>query len=185
MNVLYAHGQFRGLDSTATASVLRFLALGLIPFILNPILANVAYVLDSPRSLLKVGAVTIVFGSLTSWLLIKSLASVEALAISFTLSSWLYFALLLLLELRISHSFRMDKRFWFQAGQIMICLVALTLFSELARYFLLLPQGNKSFLVLVTTTIICGALSLITFVLMLATFFRSTLRQAFLKVTYS
>lgn len=182
VKIIYERGQFTESDTLVTASVLGVLALGLVPLILNPILTNVAYVFDSPRSLLRVGVITIISYTATMWLLVNLLGSVRALAWTFSLGSWFYFGLLLF-ELRMRHGFRLNGRFWREFGQVVVCAVAVALIGEIASPLFPGNDNSRSIGSLIVSTGLWSFVLLALYASMLAFLFRSTIRRVFLKLS--
>ncbi len=90
VKILYEHGKFLPADTSATASVLRIYSLGLFPFLINPILANVFYSFGKTKFLILIGSITTALNILLIILSMQIIAGSIAFATAAVLAGWIY-----------------------------------------------------------------------------------------------
>lgn len=89
VKILYEHGKFISIDTIATASVLRIYSLGLFPFLINPILANVFYSFNRTKRLILIGSITAGLNLLLIMISMHFIPGSIAFAVAAVLAGWI------------------------------------------------------------------------------------------------
>lgn len=89
IQIIYRHGHFTEHDSIETSRALQIMAFGLIPFLLNPVLANIFYSLKTIKSLIAINIVFICLEAVILFLLSKIFSGIETLAITWVIIMWM------------------------------------------------------------------------------------------------
>lgn len=103
IHLIYQHGLFTQHDSAETALALHIMSLGLIPYLLNPIIANVFYSLRSIKSLIGINVFFILIQTGILFLLSRTISGIETLTISWTIVSWINVSALIYYLRRFKH----------------------------------------------------------------------------------
>jgi putative peptidoglycan lipid II flippase len=162
IQLVYQRGHFGQHDSLETATALRIMSAGLVPFLLNPVLANVFYLRKSSRLIISINLLFILSQAGLLLIFSRIIPGVTTFAVSWVIIVWLNNCVLVLvihkrLNLRFERKFyaRLFMVFAFAAG---LSLVA-KWFFEVIHFF---PGIEETGLILLYKT---GMISLVLFIL--------------------
>ncbi|MEW6196925.1 MAG: lipid II flippase MurJ [Bacteroidota bacterium] len=127
--LIYEHGHFSASDSIETALALQIMSVGLIPFLLNPVLINIFYSLRSVKNLIVINLFFIIMQVVLLILLTKIFTGIEALTITWAIIVWLNNITLVLYLARI-RKIRFDKGNVFKLALVVITTAVIALLSK-------------------------------------------------------
>lgn len=129
IQVIYQHGHFTAHDSLETSDALQIMSIGLIPFLLNPVLANIFYSIRAIKSIIIINLVYIFLQIVLLFLFSKILPGIETLTITWVIIVWLS-NITLVLYLVLIRKIRFDKRNVFKLALVVITTVVIALLSK-------------------------------------------------------
>jgi putative peptidoglycan lipid II flippase len=88
IQLVYQHGHFTLKDSLETSHALQIMSIGLIPFLLNPILANIFYSLRYVRIIIYINLFFILIQILFLLILSRIYSGIDTLAITWVTIGW-------------------------------------------------------------------------------------------------
>lgn len=88
IHLIYQRGHFTSHDSFETSLALQIMSIGLIPFLLNPIIANIYYSLRIVKSLISINMSFIMLQAIMLFLFSRVIPGIEALTIAWVIISW-------------------------------------------------------------------------------------------------
>ncbi|MEW6701839.1 MAG: lipid II flippase MurJ [Bacteroidota bacterium] len=89
IQLIYERGHFTHFDSSETSLALRIMSVGLIPFLLNPVIANIYFALRSLKSLIAINLFFILIQTMLLFYLSKQLSGIQALTITWVVIVWM------------------------------------------------------------------------------------------------
>jgi len=103
IRLIYQHGRFTLRDSADTSLALQIMAIGLIPFLLNPVLANVFYSLGIVKKLIAINLFFILIQTGILFFLSKIFSGIETLTTTWVIIVWINNITLVLYLIRLKH----------------------------------------------------------------------------------
>jgi len=88
IQIIYQRGHFTLHDSIETAHALRIMSIGLIPFLLNPILANIFYTLRYVKNIIYINLFFILIQIVVLLILSRISSGIETLTITWVIIVW-------------------------------------------------------------------------------------------------
>jgi putative peptidoglycan lipid II flippase len=89
VKIIYEHGNFTFNDTISTATTLRVYSLGLFPFMISPVLANVFYAKKQTRLLVIIGIISILINVFLLILFTRIIPGSTSLAMAAVISGWI------------------------------------------------------------------------------------------------
>lgn len=89
IQLIYQRGHFTMHDSVETSSALQIMSAGLIPFLLNPILANIFYSLKAVKNLIAINLFFIFIQTAILFSFSKTIPGIKALAVTWVVIGWI------------------------------------------------------------------------------------------------
>ena len=124
IRIIYQHGHFSPGDTIETSTALQIMAIGLIPFLLNPVLANIFYSLKSVKKLIGINLI----GLQTVMLIFfsKIFSGIETLAAAWVITGWINNAALVYYLIKFKNV-KFDKRIILKLS-LMLLITAVIIF---------------------------------------------------------
>lgn len=89
VQIIYEHGKFQTSDSIETSYALQIISLGMIPFLITPVTANIFYSLKRINVLILINLFFTVVLFFTLTFFVANYSGIEALSISWVIVTWL------------------------------------------------------------------------------------------------
>jgi putative peptidoglycan lipid II flippase len=140
VQIIFQRGEFYLLDTLETSSALRILSFGLIPFLLNPIIANIYFSRNAVKKLLFINLAFVVFQGFSLSFFSKYMPGVEALTTSWVVVAWLNSIILII--------FALKKKYFTVNYQTHLKIFLILAFTVLTSYLagMLLPYYQNPWL---------------------------------------
>jgi putative peptidoglycan lipid II flippase len=129
--LIYQRGHFTLHDSVETSFALKVMSLGLIPFLLNPVIVNIFYSLKAIKSVILINLVFILIHAIVLVIFSKTFSGIKTLSIAWTIFVWINNSALLYYLARVK-GVRFDKDIMFKLFLTIISTVVLIL---IGKYF--------------------------------------------------
>lgn len=137
IEIIYMRGNFNHADMIETSSALRLLSLGLIPYLLTPVVANIYLSKKGTKRLIAINLIFAAVQILSLSVLTRYYPGIKSLSINWIAMAWLNNIALLLYAV-----YRKDFRFPSSEGIKIFLIVAGTSLAAAGAYFLLPSFGN-------------------------------------------
>ncbi len=184
IHLIYQHGLFTPHDSAETALALHIMSFGLIPFLLNPIIANVFYSLRSIKSLIGINVFFILVQTGILFLLSRTISGIETLTVTWAIVTWINAAVQIYYLVHLKN-LRIDKVIVVKLVFVLLITVVLIIagknFAGLLFPNLGLLQNSWQILIRI---IAAGIILLIAFLSAVYFVFRDMLKDLKLKKGY-
>lgn len=155
IQLIYERGHFTHSDSSETSLALRIMSVGLIPFLLNPVIANIYFTLRSVKNLIAINLFFIFIQTMLLFYLSKQLSGIQALTITWTIIVWMnnFFLFYFLFRRK---GFALDKIVVLKLLLVILCSAAIALIGKYFADLWLadLTAVQSSLLVLLKTMLI-------------------------------
>lgn len=152
IQILYKRGMFNSFDLQETALSLRILSIGLVPYLLTPVIANIYFSRSAVKNILLINGVFIVVQAVSLTLLSSQMPGIKALSVNWVILAWLNNILLVL----YAHS----KKYYTLPGSLLIKLFVLLVVSAVLSYagYEYIPAFDNAFVPLITAGVIIAIL---------------------------
>jgi len=130
IQLVYQRGQFTLTDMQETSSALRILSLGLVPFLLTPIIANIYFSRKAVKKLIAINISFVLVQVVSLTILAGQIPDIKALTINWVIVAWLNSIVLILYLLRKKY-FNLEKIILLKALIILIFSFAIAYFAQL------------------------------------------------------
>ncbi len=175
IQLIYQRGHFTLHDTMETSFALKVMSLGLIPFLLNPLIANIFYSLKAIKNIILINLIFILIQAATLFILSKTFSGIETLTIAWTIFVWINNSALLYYLARVK-GVRFDKDIMLKLFLIIISTVVMIL---IGRYFSNLLFDDltilESSLVILVKTFVIGIVLFLAFAFTTVFVFRDKL----------
>jgi len=155
IQLIYQRGHFTLHDSMETSFALKVMSLGLIPFLLNPMIANIFYSLRAIKNIILLNLIFILIQAIILFILSKTFSGIETLTIAWVIFVWINNGALLYFLKRVK-GVRFDKNIMFKLFLIIMSTAVMILigrfFSNL--WFDDLSISESSLVILLKTFVI-------------------------------
>ncbi|MFA5803353.1 MAG: lipid II flippase MurJ [Melioribacteraceae bacterium] len=131
IQLIYQRGHFTSNDTMETSFALKVMSLGLIPFLLNPLIANIFYSLKAIKNIILINLIFIIIQAVILFILSKTFSGIETLTIAWAIFVWINNSALLYYLARVK-GVRFDKEIMFKLFLIIMSTVVMIL---IGRYF--------------------------------------------------
>lgn len=148
--LIYEHGHFSASDSIETALALQIMSVGLIPFLLNPVLINVFYSLRSVKNLIVINLFFIIMQVVLLILFTKIFTGIEALTITWAIIVWLNNISLVVYIERFKKIY-FDRTIVFKLSLVVLITAVISLLSKKLISSIFDNSVDNSLLVLINT----------------------------------
>lgn len=142
IQIIYQRGNFTYHDSIETSYALKIMSIGLIPFLLSPIITGIFYSLKAIKNVIFINLVFILIHAIVLLILSKSFSGIETLSIAWTIFVWINNFTLLYYLKRVK-GINFDKIMMMKLFLIIVGTVILIL---IGRYFSNLFFDDLTFL---------------------------------------
>ena len=166
IQIIFERGKFTHPDTLETAASLRTLSLGMVPFLLNPIIANIFFSKKSTRKLIFINLIFILIQAASLVACTNLFPGIKALTINWIVVVWLNSIVLVIYVIR--KKYYTDDRI--TAVKILFVLIFTALIVITARMFL--PAIENPFISLAVS----GAILLSVYLLFILLVFASEIR---------
>lgn len=129
IQLIYQRGHFTLHDSMETSFALKVMSLGLIPFLLNPVIANIFYSLKAIKSVILINLVFILIHAIVLVIFSKTFSGIKTLSIAWTIFVWINNSALLYYLARVK-GVRFDKEIMFKLFLIIMSTVVMILIGK-------------------------------------------------------
>lgn len=175
IQLIYQRGHFTLHDSMETSFALKVMSLGLIPFLLNPVIANIFYSLKAIKNIILINLIFVLIQAVILFILSKTFSGIETLTIAWTIFVWINNGALLYYLARVK-GVRFDKEIMFKLFLIILSTVVMIL---IGRYFTNLLFDDltilESKLIILLKTLVSGTVLFLAFALTTIFVFRDKL----------
>ncbi|MHB8904527.1 MAG: murein biosynthesis integral membrane protein MurJ [Melioribacteraceae bacterium] len=178
IQLIYQHGHFTIHDSTETSHALRIMSVGLIPFLLNPVLANIFYSLRTVKNLIAINLFFIVIQIAILFFLSRIISGIETLTLTWAIIVWANNCALIF-YLENVRKIRFDRTIALKLLIIILTTAVLILLSKniVGLWFVdMIAQNSWLLLIKVVSA---GIILLLIFFLGVYLIFRDTLSKVF------
>jgi peptidoglycan biosynthesis protein MviN/MurJ (putative lipid II flippase) len=100
IQILFKRGMFNTRDMLETALALRILSIGLIPYLLTPIIANIYFARGAVKNILIINTFFVVIQAVSLGILSYTMPGIKALSINWVILAWLNNLALIIYSLR-------------------------------------------------------------------------------------
>lgn len=144
IQIVYQRGQFTPSDMYETSSALRVLSLGLVPFLLTPIIANIYFSRKAVKKLIAINLLFVAVQIASLTILSGQIPGIKALTINWVILAWLNSFVLIIIALK-NRYFNMDRFISFKLLIIFIVSLVLSILFKM----LFLPAFENLFIQLI------------------------------------
>ena len=88
IQIIYQHGHFNLHDSAETSHALRIMSVGLIPFLLNPVIANIYYSMRTVKNIIAINLFFILIQFIVLLFFSKIFTGIETLTVTWVIIVW-------------------------------------------------------------------------------------------------
>lgn len=163
IQLIYQRGHFTLHDSMETSFALKVMSLGLIPFLLNSVIANIFYSLRAIKNIILLNLIFILIQAIILFILSKTFSGIETLTIAWVIFVWINNGALLYFLKRVK-GVRFDKNIMFKLFLIIMSTAVMILigrfFSNLWFDDLSIPESS---LVILLKTLVIGTVLFLAF----------------------
>jgi len=177
IQLIYQHGHFTLHDSAETSRALRIMSVGLIPFLLNPVLANIFYSLRTVKILIAINLFFIVIQTAILFFLSKIFTGIETLTLTWAIIGWVNNCALIFYLERIK-KFHFDRAIALKLSLVILTTATLILLCKDLAGLWFTMMAQNSWLLLIKT-LSAGLILLSIFVLTMYFIFRDKLGRFF------
>lgn len=164
VQIIYQRGQFTLLDRAETSSALNLLSMGLIPYLLSPVIANIYFTRKAVKKLVLINLAFVFIQAASLAFFSKQAPGVKALASSWILIGWLNNITLIV--------YALTKKYFILDRKIIFKLIIIFSAALLTAYFgrtlseNAFAGGNSSLPEIVIKLVLCGAVLSAVYLLM-------------------
>ncbi|MCX6173172.1 MAG: hypothetical protein NTZ27_00245 [Ignavibacteriales bacterium] len=163
IQLIYQRGHFTLHDSMETSFALKIMSLGLIPFLLNSVIANIFYSLRAIKNIIFLNLIFILIQAIILFILSKTFSGIETLTIAWVIFVWINNGALLYFLKRVK-GVRFDKNIMFKLFLIIMSTAVMIL---IGRFFSNLwfddLSISESSLVILLKTLVIGTVLFLAF----------------------
>lgn len=131
IQLIYERGHFTLHDSIETSFALKVMSLGLIPFLLNPVIAGIFYSLKAIKNIILINLIFILIHAAILFILSKTFPGIQTLAIAWVIFVWINNGVLFYYLIRVK-KIRFDKNLMLKLFLILMSTIVMIL---IGRYF--------------------------------------------------
>ncbi len=163
IQLIYQRGNFTFNDSIETALALQIMSLGLIPFLLNPVIASIFYSLKAIKDVILINLVFILIHAIVLLILSKTFSGIKTLSIAWTIFVWINNGTLLYYLKRVK-GVQFDKDILWKLFLILVSTVIMILIGNfLMVYWIETFNNSESTLMLLIKTFLIGMVMFLIF----------------------
>jgi len=129
IQILFKRGMFNTKDMMETASALRILSAGLVPYLLTPIVANIYFARGAVKNILIINTIFVVIQAVSLGILSYTMPGIKALSINWVILAWLNNLALIAYSLKKSY-FKLSPAFLVKMFLLIVITCAIALIGN-------------------------------------------------------